>query len=610
MMRQMRENTKWIMLVTALAFAAMMLFDWGMDATGRRSLGTGEIGRVNGIPVSYEQYQMTFRNLYEQYSAAQQQPITAAQNREIEDAAWDEIVNQILIYQELDRRGIRVTDDEIMQAAQYAPPQELMGDPLFLTEGRFDIQKYQSFLATQADELTLLQLEAYYRDLIPRSKLLRQVTSGVYFTDTELWNQYQFGNELVRVRFVALNPMSTIPDAGVEVSANEIERYYREHQDDFSVPAQATVKYVALTKAPLQEDTAAARGRADEIRQRILDGEDFAEVAALESSDEATAAVGGDLGRFTRGQMVPLFDSLAFNAPVNRIQEPIQTSYGFHLVEVQSRQGDSAQARHILIPIERTNESELRLLTLADSLEILGESMTLDDAAGRLGVPVQEQLVSEVFPFLAGTGQIADGLDWLFEEATPGEVSQVFEDEPAFYMMELVDFTPEGIQPLDEARATIDRILRIERKVIRAETDALALVARARAAGTLEVLAEEGGLEVQEVGPFNRTEFFPGLGAQNKAVGVAFGLEEGQISDPVSSDNNVFLIQTLERIPADSTAWEEGLDLQRAQAVFQVQQQRLQQWIEGMREIADIIDNREAVFRASQQQAQTGGTFY
>jgi hypothetical protein len=148
-----------------------------------------------------------FRNLYDQVSQSQEMPITSAQNKEIEEAAWNEVVNQILIEQELARRGIRVTDREIQDAARFSPPPELSGDPFFQTEGVFDIQKYQEFLARSADELLLLQLEAYYREIIPRSKLLRQVTSGIYFTDSELWDQYRFENEQVRIQFVAMNPV-------------------------------------------------------------------------------------------------------------------------------------------------------------------------------------------------------------------------------------------------------------------------------------------------------------------------------------------------------------------------------------------------------------------
>jgi peptidyl-prolyl cis-trans isomerase D len=598
MMRQMRENTKWIMLVTAIAFVGLMVFEWGMDITGQSGGGMGELGRVNGTSVPYEQYQAAYRNLYDQVSRSQDMPITSAQNREIEEAAWDEVVNQILIEQELARRGIRVTDREIQDAARFSPPPEFSSDPFFQTDGQFDIQKYQEFLARSADELLLLQLEAYYREIIPRSKLLRQVTSGIYFTDSELWDQYRFENEQIRVRFVALNPAERVPAEEVQVTDAEVRDYYRANQRSFETPAQVDVKYVMLTKAPLQEDTLAARERAEELRREILEGSSFAEVARRESADQGSAVEGGDLGAFTRGQMVPAFDSVAFSAPLNQVLEPVQTTFGFHVIEVLSRQGDSARARHILVPVERTSESELRLLTLADSLEALGRSMALEQAAAPLSIPVRQQVMTEAFPFLAGVGQIFDGLDWAFQEAAPGEVSPVFEDEQAFYMMELISSTPPGVQPLENAQPTIEQILRMDKMLDLARLEALELVEEVRSAGTLEILDGRDGLVVQELGPLSRLEFFPGLGYQNRAVGAAFGLKEEEIGGPVVTENNVFLLQLLERQPADSLAWEEQKEFQRAQTVSMVQQQRLGQWIEGLREAANIVDRRDQVLRA------------
>ena len=103
MMRQMRENTKWIMLVTALAFFALMVFEWGMDASGRSGAGQGNVGSVNRTAVTYEHWQNVRRNLFDQVQAASDNPLTSAENREIDEAAFDEAVNQILIQQELDQ---------------------------------------------------------------------------------------------------------------------------------------------------------------------------------------------------------------------------------------------------------------------------------------------------------------------------------------------------------------------------------------------------------------------------------------------------------------------------------------------------------------------------
>ena len=168
MMRQMRDNTKWIMLVTATAFVLLMVFQWGMDITGRTSGSLGEIGRVNGSPVQYEAYMGAYRNLYDQTQIAQTEPISTQQNRELEQAAWDQMVDGLLIRQELDRRGIDVTDEEIRQAARFQPPAEFRENPAFLTEGSFDLVKYQQFLTNSADPMLFLQLEAYYRDVLPQ----------------------------------------------------------------------------------------------------------------------------------------------------------------------------------------------------------------------------------------------------------------------------------------------------------------------------------------------------------------------------------------------------------------------------------------------------------
>ena len=404
MMRQMRENTKWIMLITFLAFLALMVFEWGMDLSGRSSAEVGEIGAVNGTPVMYDQYDEIYRNLYEQYSSAQEQPITSRQNREIEDAAWDQIVERILLAEELERRGIVVTDEEVRQAALFSPPPEFQGDPAFQTEGAFDIQKYQSFISSLADEALLLQLEFYYRSLIPRSKLLRQVASGIYITEAELWQRWKDDDEQVRVRYLDLDPAGRIPDSAISVDAEEIESYYRENREEFTVPARASVKVVILGKAPAASDTAASLARVVELRKEILGGADFAEVAKRESADPGSAEEGGDLGTFGRGRLVRPLDEAAFAARVGRVSEPVKTSFGYHLLQVTKRAADSVTARHILVPIQRTDESEIALFALADSLEDLTETHQLEEAAEIMNLSVQTVEIRADFSYVAGAG--------------------------------------------------------------------------------------------------------------------------------------------------------------------------------------------------------------
>ena len=594
MMRQMREATKPIMLLAAIAFVALMVFEWGMDASGQSGGGVGEIGSVNGQPVMYESYMAAYRQLYDQVQRGQEELISSQQNKEIEDAAFDEIVTQLLVLQELRERGIKVTDREVSEAAQFSPPDYLQAQ--FVDDaGGLDLQAYHTFLATLPPEQLIL-LEAYYRDVIPRGKLLRQVSSGIFVSDAELWQEFQDQVEQVEIRYVPMDPSTRYDDEAFSVSDEEIEDYYGSNQEEFEVPARASLKVVVLDKTPTASDTAAAYSGAEELMQEIREGEDFAEIAQAESTDQPTASLGGDLGVFSKGRMVPAFDSAVFAAAPGQLVGPVQTSFGLHVIEVQDRWSqDSVKARHILLPITRTDESEIQLLTLADSIEDLGEEMALDQAAVLAGLTATTLDVAQNFPFLPGAGQVSEGADWAFEEASPGDVSPVFETPTAFYSLELVSSEPEGILPLEGARAAIQATLLFDAKMNQARIDAQGLVGLIRGGMVLANAASDLDLDVRMTGLFSRSDFVAGVGRQNAAIGAAFGLEPGEVSEVVPTPANVYVIEVLTRTDADSTAWLTQLTEQRQTAIALRQQARLGEWIEALRASADVRDRRDVV---------------
>ena len=594
MMRQMREATKPIMLLAAIAFVALMVFEWGMDASGQSGGSVGEIGSVNGQPVMYESYMAAYRQLYDQVQRGQEELISSQQNKEIEDAAFDEIVTQLLVLQELRERGIKVTDREVSEAAQFSPPDYLQAQ--FVDDaGGLDLQAYHTFLATLPPEQLIL-LEAYYRDVIPRGKLLRQVSSGIFVSDAELWQEFQDQVEQVEIRYVPMDPSTRYDDEAFSVSDEEIEDYYGSNQEEFEVPARASLKVVVLDKTPTASDTAAAYSGAEELMQEIREGEDFAEIAQAESTDQPTASLGGDLGVFSKGRMVPAFDSAVFAAAPGQLVGPVQTSFGLHVIEVQDRWSqDSVRARHILLPITRTDESEIQLLTLADSIEDLGEEMALDQAAVLAGLTATTLDVAQNFPFLPGAGQVSEGADWAFEEASPGDVSPVFETPTAFYSLELVSSEPEGILPLEGARAAIQATLLFDAKMNQARIDAQGLVGLVRGGMVLANAASDLDLDVRMTGLFSRSDFVAGVGRQNAAIGAAFGLEPGEVSEVVPTPANVYVIEVLTRTDADSTAWLTQLTEQRQTAIALRQQARLGEWIEALRASANVRDRRDVV---------------
>lgn len=596
MMQQLRKSTKWIMILVAIAFGGLMFFEWGMDITGQSAGSYGEIGRVNGTPVMYDEYYRTYQNLYGRISESQEEPVTGAQNSQLEDQAWEEMVTNILIEQELKRRGIVVTDEEILSAARFSPHPALMDNPELLTDGEFDLAKYQQLL-TVLPAKDLVALEDYYRTVIPRSKLLRQVGSGIYVSDGDLWNTYRGQNEKASVRFVAFDPLVRISDDRFEITDDEVGDYYDENREDYFVPASARVISVAISKSLTAADTAAVAARAEELRREILDGADFAETAQVESSDDTTAPEGGDLGVFPKDYMVPAFDSAVFAARLDRVTEPVRTTYGIHLIEVSERWGrDSARARHILLPFERSEDSEIALFTAADSLEELGESLALSEAAARLGLEADTLEFLENLPFVPVAGNVADGGEWAFDpETSPGEVSPVFENRGAFYALELVSVEPSHYLTQEEAETAIRAEIATLKKVETAMEEAREAAAEVRAGRPLSEVARELGLELRDAGPFTRTEFVPGLGQYNPAVGTAFGLEIGEVSGAVQANQNAFVIERTASEAADSLTWVSQVDVQRMQLLEVLREQRLVEWIDALRADANIVDRREEV---------------
>ena len=81
----------------------------------------------------------------------------------------------------------------------------------------------------------------------------------------------------------------------------------------------------------------ATQEQCNDIKKQIEEGADFAKMAQQYSSCPSKAQ-GGDLGTFGPGQMVPEFDKVVFSAPVNTVQGPVKTQFGYHLLEVMSRE--------------------------------------------------------------------------------------------------------------------------------------------------------------------------------------------------------------------------------------------------------------------------------
>ncbi|HYR11435.1 MAG TPA: peptidylprolyl isomerase [Longimicrobium sp.] len=581
-------------------FLGWMVFEIGMDALGGGLAGgTQNVGSVNGDPITALAYNERYNALYQQ--AQQQGEVTDETARRLQDEAWEQLVQETLMRQELERRGIRVSDREVVWAARNLPHPSFAQQEIFLTNGRFDINKYREFLAGPTMSADMFAtLEQYYRAQLPQEKLTRQLTAGRYVTDAELWRSFQDRTETATVDYVQLDLTKLVPKDPAVTDA-EVRRYYEENRDRFrrTEGARLKVAYVPLTITEADRQATVQRARA--LKAEIAAGADFAEVAAANSDDESNKDQGGDLGTFTRGQMVPAFDSVAFSLPVGQVSEPVITQFGVHLVRVDERTGDEVKARHILLNFEKNVADVDRLETQLDAIAEAGLTRGLKAAAaGQPNVTFREGVeVSASNPMIPGVGPAIAALNWAQEESAnraagddPIRVSEVLETPDALYLVELERYHPAGDTPLAEATPAIRQQLVYDKRRELGRQEADKMLGEIRGGRTLEQVAQARGLTVQRAGPFTRVDSNPVLGQANAAVGAAFGTPIGQVGPVAVTPAGVFLIRPVARVPGDRREFEQQKSTMRQQALQTMQRDLLGQWMSNIREDADIKDNR------------------
>ncbi len=121
--------------------------------------------------------------------------------------------------------------------------------------------------------------------------------------------------------------VTKILEPSIEITDDEIKTYFEDNKASFDTPEQVEASHI------LVEDEKTAK----EVKKKIDEGGDFAELAKEYSTDTQTAENGGELGYFSTGQMVEAFDKAAFAMKVDEISDPVKTDYGYHIIKVTGK---------------------------------------------------------------------------------------------------------------------------------------------------------------------------------------------------------------------------------------------------------------------------------
>ncbi len=608
MLQQMRSAAKWIWIFIVIAFVGGFLFVETSGLLGRDQVTTSSVvATVNGVDIPYLTWVNVSNAIAQQREQQLGRGLNGDERRAIEDQAFDQLVTDVLLQEEYRKRGIRVSDEEVIQQARTNPPEALLADPTLQTDGRFDIEKYQRLLASpQARQQGMLvQLENYYRTEIPRRKLQDQILSDVYVSDAKLWSAFKDERDSAQVSFVTFDP-STIPDSAAIVPEADLRRYYDENEDRFERRGRAVVSLLVIPRTVVAEDSLATEAEVRALREEIVQGGKFEDVAARESADPYSATVGGSMGWRNRASLDETMAKAAYALRVNEVSQPVLASDGYHLIRVDSIRRDSLNLRHILVRITQTDSNAVKTDRRADQLARIAAAATerqrFDSAATVLSLAPETVQVYEGQPLFTGFG-VASGVSaWAFSGARIGETSDLFDTEENYFLARLDSLVEGGTAPFADVRNDIAVLLTRRKKAEMMAGQARTFAERARAT-SLEAAAQERDLTVTKTNLFARATFVPGLGRLNSAIGAAFSLPIGATSEPIATDDGVFVIRPDRREEATREAFEAQKAVQRDNAMRVLQDARIREYMEGIREQANIKDRRKQLNAAARAQA-------
>ena len=544
MLQTIRERAQgWIawaiVILISIPFAL-----WGVQSY----IGGGSepvVATVNGVDITERElntrYQDTSRRLRARLGANYRPELF--DEKTMRGQVLDRIIQDNLLLQSSLDMGLRASDRELRTA--------ILSNPSFQKDSRFDKVTYERVLELQG--IRPAQFEDNMRQRIISTQLARAIAGSEIATATEIAESVRLDGQQRRIGFVRVPKSDFIGDEPIPDA--DVHAYYESNLDRFQTPARVTLSYLVLDAEAIdaaqsppdemalralyegemdrfrqpeqrrarhilvgipvggdEEVEAAARGRIEEIHERVQSGEDFVALAKEFSEDAGSAENGGDLGLFERGLMDPAFDQSAFALALDGLSEPVRSQFGYHLIQVIEIQPETITPfeevkEQLIVEVAKTNAESLyfdwaeRLATLSyenpDSLEPASDALGLElqtsdwiERKGGQGILANRRVIAAAF----SDPVLQDGLNSDLIEPERNVLQAV--------VLRVLEHEEASAKPLEQVREDIVKILKDEHAVAAAQSAVDDMVRRLTAG---EELSEKiDNLEVKDVGLIGR----------------------------------------------------------------------------------------------------------
>ena len=507
----------------------------------------------------------------------------------------EDLIGRQVLLNEAEELGLIPSEQEFAQWIRNRVP------GLF-PDGKFVGAATYSGFVRQRFQQTIPQFEARLLEDIVETRLRRMVTDSVGVSGEEVKRIFHERNDAARIEWAAVeradlrSAVSVAEEKlaeyfeanklryrkqeeracklieigadyatdDIDLSETEIEVYYRENQYRFENPERYRVRHILFsTMEKSDEESEAARKKAEDVLQQLRGGGDFEALAAEHSEDPANAESGGDLGWVTQGMMTSEFEQAAFALQDGELSaEPVKTDYGYHLIRLDEKDAGSVKPldevrgriREDLI-IERSQSTRLALIdnALAAAEE---HGVELEKAAAAVNLPV---LAFDSFPRDALPDDLPKAsrlIDAVFAEAA----EEIFTVDQAgtLYIGVVTGVTPARDGALEEFRseARENYIDDEAAKLARAKAEDLAEKARGNG-GNLAAAARALGLKTAQSDFVKREDAIAGAGSVSALGPEAFAGSAGSVIGPVAVGSRFVVYRSLEFQAADESALED-----------------------------------------------------
>jgi peptidyl-prolyl cis-trans isomerase D len=539
--------------------------------------------------------------------------------------ALKQLIQQAEIQYESERMGLKVSDQEFRDELQYGPYRQA-----FFPGGKWiGADKYKEMLINGGT--TVENFERDVRLDLMQRKLISMIGANATVPDSEVEQAYKDENTKVKIQYAVLKldditktikPTDTelkafydanlarytnsIPEKRqikyflvseksiadkVTVDPGEIQRAYSANQEGYRVPARVKVRHILIEMPKPGPDGKVDQKAVDDARAKAMDvlkqakaTSDWTELAKKYSGDPGSKDKGGELGWLGKGQTVAEFDKVAFAQNKGQISDPVQTSFGFHIIQTEDKEDAHlkplAEVKPVLEESLKQDKIKTELAKASADAEATAQKQGLEKAASKYGAQVVESNPIGRTDALPGIGPQPPLMDAVFA-ATDKSGPQATQTPQATVVFEVTKIVPPRTPSFEEIKDRVANEFKSQRAAAVLSTKTREMADRAHAEHDLAKAAKEAGATLKTSELVSRTQPVPDIGSMSGPANVAFTLKQGEISGSLNLGASQAVLQVMERQEPsmDGTEFAKQRDQLRERLSGQKRQQVVNQFV-------------------------------